>query len=202
MTCFDCHHTDSVVHRLTTLNSGVEFYKGSVGRILKIKGNRSMLVQEGDTAYRTAQALAAQVNDMVHMASSKLSDKTAASLKTITGSKRILYALVVITPFIAAGLCFIFIREFAKPVKQLLKATRKLQSGDLDYRIEGLKDEFGEVATSFNEMSESLKGNIHAIQESENRYRTLFEQANDAIFLTNQQDEIIDVQPTNHVRPP
>jgi PAS domain S-box-containing protein len=199
VTCLDCHHTGNVVHRLKNLNSGVEFYKGSVGKILTMKGNRSMLVQEGDTAFRTAQALAAQVNDMVHMASSKLSNETDASIKNITRSRNILYALVVTTLLVAAGFCFFVIHEFTKPVQVILNATRQLQSGHLDYRIEGLKDEFGEVATSFNEMSESLKRNLHAIQESENRYRTLFESAGDAIFIMELEGEklgeIVDANP-------
>jgi methyl-accepting chemotaxis protein len=155
-TCFDCHHRPDVVQRLKNLDTDIEFYDATLNRILTKTQNRTMMEKAGDTAFRTAQNLEAQVDNMVHIANSRLADKTNASLNTITVSKRILYALVVITPFVAAGLCFVFIREFAKPVKQLLKATRKLQSGDLNYRIEGLKDEFGEVATSFNEMSRSL----------------------------------------------
>jgi PAS domain S-box-containing protein len=198
-TCFDCHHKPDVVQRIKNLNTDIEFYEATLNRILTMAQNRTLVEKAGDAAYRTAQNLAAQVDNMVHIANSNLADKTDASLKTIRGSKRILYALVVITPFVAAGLCFIFIREFAKPVKQLLKATRKLQSGDLDYRIEGLKDEFGEVASSFNAMSESLKQNIRNIQESERRYRTLFESAGDAIFIIEAEGDnlgaIIDANP-------
>ncbi len=183
LSCFDCHHTANVLQRLQYLTDTVESYKGSVSRILTIKDDRAMLVKEGDTAFRTTQQLAAQVKSMVHIANTKLADKTQASLKNISQSKIFLYALVIMTPFVAAGLCFAFIREFTKPVKVLLKATRTLKSGDLDYRIAGLKDEFGEVATSFNEMSEALRAKIREIQESERRYRTLFESAGDAIFI-------------------
>jgi PAS domain S-box-containing protein len=198
-TCFDCHHRPIVVQRLTNLGTDIEFYAATLNSILTMAPNRAMMEKAGDTAFRTAQNLETQVNTMVHIANNKLADKTNASLKTIKGSKRILYALVVITPFVAAGLCFMFIREFAKPVKKLLKATRELQSGDLDYRIEGLKDEFGEVASSFNEMSKSLKQNIRNIQESERRYRTLFESAGDAIFILEAEGDnlgaIIDANP-------
>jgi PAS domain S-box-containing protein len=120
---------------------------------------------------------------MVHIANNKLAGKTEASLKKIHGSKTILYALVILTPFVAAGFCFFYIREFVKPIKLLLKTTRKLESGDWDYKAEGLKDEFGEVATSLNAMAASLKQNMLGIQESEKRYRALFESAGDAIFI-------------------
>jgi PAS domain S-box-containing protein len=183
VTCFDCHHRTPVVKRLEVMNSGVELYRGSISKILTLKGNRARWIQESDTAFQTSQKLVEQVNDMVHMASSKLGDKTAASLNEIGRSKHIVNTLVVMTLLVAAGFCFFVIAEFTKPVKVLLKATRKLQGGDLNYRIEGLKNEFGEVATSFNAMSDSLKQNILNIRENERRYRTLFESAGDAIFI-------------------
>jgi PAS domain S-box-containing protein len=188
-TCFDCHHRASVVKRLKHMNGDIEFYRGSVGKILARQGDRAGLMKEGDTAFQTTQKLFTQVKDMVHIANNKLAGKTEVSLKNIHGSKTILYALVILTPFVAAGFCFFYIREFVKPIKLLLKATRKLESGDLDYKVEGLKDEFGEVATSFNEMAASLKQNMLGIQESEKRYRALFESAADAIFIVEAEGE-------------
>ncbi len=199
VTCFDCHHTANVIQRLKNLNAGVEFYQNSIGKILRLKDDPALRAQEGDTAFQTGQILVTQVNDMVHMAYSKLADKTQASLLHISRSKLILYAMVILTPFIAAGLLSLLIREFTRPVQVLLAATRRLKSGDLDYRVEGLKDEYGEVATSFNEMLEALKENLHRIQESERRYRTLFESAGDAIFIVAIEEEkagaIVDANP-------
>jgi len=189
VTCFDCHHRASVVRRLKNLNGDIESYKDSVDKILALEGNRNSLLQEGDRAFQTSQKLFAQVEDMVHIANNKLAGTTEASLKKIYGSKTILYALVILTPFVAGGFCFFYIREFIKPVKLLMTATKKLEGGDLDYKIEGLTDEFGEVATSFNAMAASLKENMLKIQESEKRYRTLFESAGDAIFIVETEGE-------------
>jgi len=199
VTCFDCHHRAQVVKRLEVLNSGVELFGGSLSRMLTLKGNHAGWMLEGDTAFQTSQKLVEQVNDMVHMASSRLGDKTETSLNGIGRSIHTVNTLVVVTLLVAVGFCFFVIGEFTKPVKVLLKATRQLQKGDLDYRIEGLKNEFGEVATSFNAMSESLKQNILNIQESERRYRTLFESAGDAIFIIDTEGDrlgdIVDVNP-------
>lgn len=199
ITCFDCHHNANVNKRLKNLSGDVEFLKNSMGRLLKLKGDPAKLVQEGNSAFQAGQSLVTQVKDMVHIAQNKLEDKTRASLENISRSKFILYAMVAITPFIAAGLFSVLIREFTQPVQVLLAATRKLKSGDLDYRVEGLKDEFGEVATSFNEMLDSLKENLHQIKESEQRYRTLFESAGDAIFIIDIEGEgtgdIVDANP-------
>ena len=50
---------------------------------------------------------------------------------------------------------------------RLLLATRKLKGGDLNFRIQALKDEFGELASSFNEMAGSLKEQMHQMQRAE-----------------------------------
>jgi PAS domain S-box-containing protein len=189
VTCFDCHHSSNVVQRLKHLNGRVESYKNLVGRILATVGNRSGVRQEGERAFQTSLALFNQVKDMVHFANSKLAEKTEASLKNIHGSQKILYALVILTPFVATGFCFFYIREFVKPIKLLLQATRKLESGDLDYQVDGLRDEFGAVATAFNSMAAAMKQNLLKIQESEKRYRTLFESAGDAIFIVEAEGE-------------
>jgi two-component system sensor histidine kinase AtoS len=67
----------------------------------------------------------------------------------------------------------------------LVEATRKIKTGNLDFRVEGLTDEFGELAGSFNEMAVSLKAQLVRIEESEKRYRMLFEKAGDAIFIVD-----------------
>ena len=48
-----------------------------------------------------------------------------------------------------------------------MTATRRLQKGDLEYRIDGLKDEFGEVAASFNEMAHSIREDRTRMQWTE-----------------------------------
>jgi len=51
---------------------------------------------------------------------------------------------------------------------ELLGATRKIQSGKLEYRIEEkLHDEFGELAESFNEMAVSLQEQYAKLQQTE-----------------------------------
>ena len=129
--CFDCHHAPLVVKRLEALSSGVDLYRGSIHRMLTLKSKHADWRQEGNTAFQTTQKLVQQVNDMVHMTSSRLGEKTEASLNKISRSKPIVNTLVIITLLVAAGFCFFVIGEFTRPVKALLKATRRLQEGDL-----------------------------------------------------------------------
>jgi len=196
--CFSCHHTAKVEKRLNHMSADISSYSSSIREILKVSGNRDALIKQSDMAYRTTQNLVAQVNAMVHMSNTKLEEKTKASMIDISRSNITLYALVILTPFVAAGFCFVVIREFTRPVKALLEATRKLKSGDLGYRITGLRDEFGEVATSFNDMSQSLRQTMRKTMESERRYRTLFESAGDAIFIIDAEgDKVGDIVDAN-----
>ena len=61
-----------------------------------------------------------------------------------------------------------FLRNYTASVAALIGATRKLKEGDLQYRIEeNLKDEFQELAGSFNEMAASMKDNYEKMQQAE-----------------------------------
>ncbi len=188
-TCFDCHHSPVVLERLNNLTVMIEKFKAAFSRSLTLRARRERLAKEAEIAHNVASKLTAEVSNMVHMAASKLSNKTQSSLREIYETKILIYLLLAITPFFAIGLGYLFIRELTKPVDVLLQATRKIKAGDLSFRIEGLKDEYGEVAKSFNEMADELNHHMHEIQESEKRYRTLFESAGDAIFLIEAEGE-------------
>jgi PAS domain S-box-containing protein len=187
-TCKDCHHRPDVQKRLDKLINDVADYK-MAQQLFVASQEPSKRSKLQSAAYRKTEKLESMVNGMIHIANNKLADNTQASLADIARSKVILYVLVAITPLIAGGLGFFFIRELAKPVGVLLDATRRLKSGDLNYRIEGLSKEFAEVATSFNQMSEALKQQLQQLQQSEKRYRMLFESAADAIFILEAEGE-------------
>ncbi len=181
-TCTDCHHRPPVQIRIDRLLKEIDGVRENLQTLLtsQAAGRRSLMRQ---MAYQMLEHLEIQVNGMIHMATSKLSAETDSSLSDITRSKTILYGLVVLTPLVAGGLVFYFMRAMTGPIQLLLDATRRIKSGDLNHRIEGLDREFGEVATSFNQMSEALKLKMYQLAESEKRYRMLFESAGDAIFI-------------------
>lgn len=186
--CLECHHSEDVMERLNSLTLVIDRYEDSLSRLLTMRANRERIDNEFETAFYRAERLSKSVNDMVHIATANLYAKTESSLKDIFYSKVILFILVILTPLFVGGLGYLFIREITKPIEALLKATRKLKGGDLDYKIEGLKDEFGEVAGSFNEMSVSLNEMIRRSEETQKRYRILFESAGDAIFILDTEE--------------
>ena len=193
--CMACHQSPEmltgknsaskhyVLSRLYGLQSDINEYKESLSRFLTIRAGRKRTELEFDKAFHTAEQLVAEVNTMVHATSAKLAERTQSSYRDISTTKNVLYALVVLGPIVAGVVGFVLIKKVSGPCNTLLRATRRITGGDLDNKIVGLKGEFGQVAASFNEMSDSLKEHMHRIRESEHRYRTLFESAGDAIFI-------------------
>jgi len=184
-TCFSCHHNEDVSKRLEELKKQTGDYEDALSRLMTIRANTARLVEEEEKAFKAGETLTDMVNSMIMLTSMKLSQRTQAVLRDVSTTKAMLFILVAIGPLLASGLAFIFIRGYTRPVNMLLEATRKIKTGNLDFRVEGLTDEFGELAGSFNEMAVSLKDQLVRIEESEKRYRMLFEKAGDAIFIVD-----------------
>jgi two-component system NtrC family sensor kinase len=66
-----------------------------------------------------------------------------------------------------SSIIVIFIQRFVnRPVKELVKGTNKVAAGELNYKISlNSKDEIGQLALSFNKMTEDLKNANEQIQE-------------------------------------
>lgn len=126
-------------------------------------------ISEGraQVALRLGDDLIRRMERIIAVTSASLDKQEKEILRKTNVRKFHLFALVTIGPFFAVGLAFILIRGLTRPVNSLLDATRRLKAGDLDHRIRGLRDEFGEVAASFNEMSESLKKQMQEMQRTE-----------------------------------
>ena len=166
-TCFGCHHSEDIESKLINLRNEIHKYKDSLSRVLTIRANDRRLRYEEDIAFRIGEDLIKEVNTMINAATINLDKKTKTALRDISDTKFILYLLVAIGPFLTAILGFIFVKSVTRPVNVLLDATRRLEGGDLDYRITGLQDEFGRVASSFNQMANSLKEQMLKMQRTE-----------------------------------
>jgi signal transduction histidine kinase len=166
-TCFDCHHSEEVTQKLNSIKSHISDYQNALSRVFTIRANVERLDREEDIAFGIGAELISQIEEMIAMTSSKLQKRTQSTLEKITEAKAILYFFLVFGPLLTMVLSYFLISSFTKPINKLISATRRLREGDLDYRIEGLKYEFGEVAQSFNEMSGALKDHFTKIQRVE-----------------------------------
>jgi signal transduction histidine kinase len=165
--CRGCHHSRMVVERLADLKLQIGTYKDSLSRVLTMRANAARLQVEEDNAFQVGQKLVDQLKDMTDLTRARLETRTQSSLKTIGRMKILLFVLISLGPVLAVILAGIFIKGFTKPLRVLLQATRKVKGGDLSFRIQGLTDEFGEMAESFNEMAASLHEQMQNMQRAE-----------------------------------
>ncbi len=166
-TCFDCHHSRPVEERLRALQSQIEDFKQALSRAFTLRANKTRLRMEEDNAFRIGTDLIEVVSNITALTNKKLEERTQSAFREITRIKTVVYLLLAIIPLLALGFAFTFARAFTRPVTELLTATRRLKSGDLDYRIGRLNDEFGEVAESFNSMASALKEDLLKMQWAE-----------------------------------
>ena len=121
----------------------------------------------------------------------------------IRGFSRVLLGLLVVGGVLSAVLVFFAIGRVLKPVKDLTEGAKRIAGGDFVYSIAANSgDEIEELAAEFNLMAEQLKGSYEQLEQrvaerteeltaSELRYRALFEESRDAIFVSSSEGKIV-----------
>jgi two-component system sensor histidine kinase AtoS len=172
-----------VTERLLDLRKQVDQYGDALGKLLTLKVRTDRFRTEQEYAHIIGDSLIGKLNTMIVLTKMKLNERTEEAVQEVHHTRTFLIMLVAAGPLLVAILAITVIRGVTRPIQVLLDATRKLKAGDLDYRIKGLRDEFGELSIGFNVMAGSLTEQMRKIEESEKRYRLLFESAGDAIFI-------------------
>jgi len=187
--CFDCHHVETTQNRLEELQKEIYIFQKDLSRVYTVRANFERLTRERQAAFAVGQHIIEEINKIIVFSSDKLARRTQMAMEGIAVTKRLLTLLVILGPVFALSIAAYFVKDFTGSVGALIRATRRLKAGDLDYKITGLQNEFGELAQSINEMATSLKETIHKIEETQKRYRMLFESAGDAIFILEAEGE-------------
>jgi len=97
---------------------------------------------------------------------------------------------------IAILLSLFLTRKLTLPIKHLSKEMGEVAKGNLDAYIQPTtKDEMGLLTESFNHMIKDLKDSQHALREAEEKYRRIFENLQDMVFINATDGKYIDVNP-------
>ncbi len=91
---------------------------------------------------------------------------------------------------------FIAIRRFIRPLEQLRAGVEALESGGEAVHVaEDRRDELGELARSFNRMAGTIQAKEAALRASEEKYRSIVENATEGIFQTDPDGRIVMANP-------
>jgi PAS domain S-box-containing protein len=100
-----------------------------------------------------------------------LEAQAQASLLALLGTGIITLGLLGI------GIAWAVGRNVIRPLTVLEKHIHEVTSGDLSKPIKGLRGEFAQVGEAYNRMAANLAHKRAQLEESENRFRTIFEQS-------------------------
>ncbi len=103
-------------------------------------------------------------------------------------------------PLILVGLSGILllslftVRKWTLPMKHLSEKMGEVGKGNFDVSIQpASKDEMGLLTESFNRMVTDLKQSQNALKEAEKKYRRIFENLKDMIYMTSLDGKFVDV---------
>jgi PAS domain S-box-containing protein len=89
---------------------------------------------------------------------------------------------------------FLLTRKLTFPIKQLATKMEEVAQGNLNVYIEpATKDELGALTQSFNKMIQDLKGSQEALREAEEKYRRLFRDSKDMLYMASADGKLVEV---------
>ena len=106
---------------------------------------------------------------------------------------RTIFFLILVFLFIVLIL-LLFVSSVTKPVEELRAAAMEVARGNLDYKLDiKSNDEFGELSKEFNRMVGRLKKTTQELKESQERYKSIFDESTDVIYITTEDGKVVDI---------
>jgi two-component system phosphate regulon sensor histidine kinase PhoR len=126
--------------------------------------------------------------------------RVALPLTTVENSvnhvTRIIILATVIIAVLAILAAWLIARTTTRPIRQLTKASKGIAAGQLGQRIAvQTKDEVGQLAHAFNEMSANLKTTVETISTEKTKLTNILANMADGVIMTNVEGDIILANP-------
>jgi PAS domain S-box-containing protein len=116
-----------------------------------------------------------------------------------SGRTTLLLCVLALLASIGAGIATA--RWVTTPILRLNDGARQIAAGHYGTMVDVERcDEVGELAEAFNHMSQQLQIAFESLKVSEQKYRSLFEDSRDTIFITTREGQIVDMNPAGLYR--
>ena len=184
--CSTCHHANETNKQLAQMQEHIERYMTMISRSLTLRASQPRLEAAKMAAFSKGEDVLYQVKALSIVSAAKISSRIDTIRADIRATSAFLIACVILGPVAIIFITIIFLRRFTGSIDTLIEATRKLEAGDLKFRIKTpLKNEFQILAQHFNRMVDSLNTERKRFESVHTLYQTLFESAGDAIMITS-----------------
>jgi two-component system phosphate regulon sensor histidine kinase PhoR len=115
------------------------------------------------------------------------------SVSHVTRTIILATVIIAILSILAAWL---IARTTTRPIRQLTKASQGIAAGQLGQRIAvRTKDEIGQLAQAFNEMSSNLKTTVEAISTEKNKLANVLGNMADGVIMTDADGNVVLANP-------
>ncbi len=122
--------------------------------------------------------------------------RTALPLTTVENSvkhvTRIIILATVVTAMLAVVAAWLIARTVTRPVRQLTKGAQKIAAGELGQKIDvATKDEIGQLARAFNDMSVALKVTMDSVSSEKNKLANILANMADGVIMTDVEGNVV-----------
>jgi two-component system phosphate regulon sensor histidine kinase PhoR len=122
--------------------------------------------------------------------------RVALPLTQVESSVNSIIVIIIIDMAITAMLvilaAWLITRVTTRPIRELTKASREIASGEFGHKITvGTKDESGQLAHAFNEMSLRLKEMLATVSEDRTRLTGILDNMADGVLLADAEGNIV-----------
>jgi len=106
-------------------------------------------------------------------------------------TRTVILATVIVT-VLAVLAAWLITRTMTRPIRQLTRASKEISTGQLGQKITiAAKDEIGQLARAFNEMSANLKTTVDAMSAEKNKLDGILANMADGIIMTDAGGDIV-----------
>ena len=162
-----------------------EILKSGISRFQDVRETPICLNEQiGSDRYATAYTRL-QNNQGVTVGLISVATGQSSIEETRRNAYKVIFVSSILALLIAVGLGMMTATYFTQPIYKMLGVIRRISEGQLDQRVQvDQKDEIGELADAFNDMTAKLQSEHASLQDAESKYRTIFESAVEGIFQT------------------
>jgi PAS domain S-box-containing protein len=129
-----------------------------------------------------------------------VSDTQANALAEVTRSTKVASLVALLTMAGVLLMALVTARLITRPIEALTATAGAIKEGDLTVHAQPAGSiELVTLAQTFNSMTEQLQKAFQTLQASEAKFRSLFEDSKDAIFISRADGRLVDLNPAGLV---